>query len=168
MVSMIGVRVNIIPGAANIRKGFYRNQGKGRWQGRTVKKPYWRVNFVHSDQGVFFPKQDLENHFLSFDRKYKAVNFSESYDLWAELDGYLYDTTGHWWIVHRGQVIAELGMPPREGRNLFMSDRSPNITYPDDSFWLVDCLGNRYEFDMAEDALLFATQNKNLFKDGHA
>ena len=159
MVNMIGVRVNVTPGAANIRKGFYRNQGKGRWQGRTVKKPYWRVHFAHSDRGVFFPKQDLGNHFLSFDRKYKAVNFSESYDLWAELDGYLYDTTGHWWIVHRGQVIAELGMPPREGRNLFMSD---------DSFWLVDYLGNRYEFDMAEDALSFAAQNKNMFKEGHA
>lgn len=71
-------------------------------------------------------------------------------------------------MVHRGQVIAGLGMPSREGRNLRMSDRSPNITYPDDSFWLVDYLGNRYEFDMAEDALLFATQNKNLFKEGHA
>ena len=49
-----------------------------------------------------------------------------------------------------------------------MSDRSPNIAYPDDAFWLVDYLGNRYEFDMAEDALSFAAQNKNMFKDGHA
>lgn len=165
---MVGARVNVVPGAANIRKGFYRNQGKGRWQGRTVKKPYWRIHFIHSDQGVFFPKHDLENHSLSFDRKYKAVNFSESYDLWTELDGYLYDTTGHWWIVHRGQVIAELGMPPREGRNLFMSERSPNITYPDDSFWLVDRFGDRHEFDMAEDALSFAVNNTGMFRADNA
>ena len=51
---------------------------------------------------------------------------------------------------------------------MHMSDRSPNITYPDDSFWLVDHMNNRYEFDMAEDALSFTIQNKNLFKDGHA
>ena len=165
MSNLIGTKNTLIPKAANIQKGFYRNDGKGRWQDRKVKKPYWRVHFIHTDEGVFFPKHSVDNHSLSFDRKYKAVDVSGDEKFWAAQDGYLYDTSGHWWIVQHSEVITELGVTPREDQNLSMWERSLNITYPDDSFWLTDCLGNRYEFGMAEDALLFAIHNRHLFND---
>lgn len=168
MRTLIGTKITFVPGAANINKGFYRNDGKGRWQGKIITKPYWRIHFVHADYGVFFPKHSVENHSLSFDRRYKAENVAKDESFWVAQDGYLYDTSGRWWIVQRSEVIAELGMPPREGRNLFMWERSPNITYPDDSFWLVDHMNNRYEFGMADDALLFAVRNKHLFEADHA
>lgn len=45
-----------------------------------------------------------------------------------------------------------------------MTERSPNITYPYDTFWLADVTGRRWEFSTADAALSFAVHHKDLFR----
>lgn len=164
----VGAHIDFVLGDANIQKEELTRAGRGRWTGNTVKFPYWRIHFIHASGGTFFPTCSLKNGFMMFDKKHKAVNASKDESLWADQESYLYDICGRWWIVYQCTVVAELGMPSREGRGLDMWERSPSITYPGDSFWLIDNQGNKHEFGTAEDALSFAVNNKDMFKADNA
>lgn len=153
----VGDRIYLEKDSALIVKGEFRNDGKGRWQGRTVSKPYWRLVWISSLDGTFYPVQHFDNDFLAFNRKYKAEIAGNNFDKEAVIPGgFLLDSSDRWWIVHEQEVICRLIIEGRDLKSLKTHEWSPNIIYPDDNVYLVDSTGEVSFFNSSVDAYFAA------------
>ena len=155
----VGSRIYLGEDSSLITKGEFRNDGKGRWQGRTVSKPYWRLVWISSSDGPFYPVQYFDNGFLAFDRKYKAKAAGNNFDKEAVIPGgFLLDSSGRWWIVHEQEVICRLVIEGRDLKRLKTHEWSPNIVYPDDKVYLIDPAGEVSFFNSSVDAYFAAIE----------